>query len=127
MTYLAGIFALLTGAAGWFYMFYSRAAHRLSGIEDQRLNERRVALRRVGGVAMFLLGAFFFAGFYAFEDPRGSPGAFLAVWLAVFGLLILIVVLGMIDLRLTHRIRRAIKSKGPPVEKPTTTTTTNRD
>lgn len=122
MTYLAGIFALLTGAAGWFYIFYSRAAHRLSGIEDQRLNDRRVALRRVGGVAMFLLGAFFFAGFYAFEDPKNSPGAFLAVWVTVFVLLILIVVLGMIDLRLTRRIRRGIKAKGFPLEKQSTTT-----
>ena len=72
MRHLAGIFALLTGAAGWFYLFYSRAAHRLAGIEDQRLNARRVALRRVGGVAMLLLGGFFFAGFYAFEDPHAD-------------------------------------------------------
>ena len=106
MRYLAGIFALLTGAAGWYYLFYSRAAHRLSGVEDQRLNDRRVGLRRLGGVAMLLLGACFFAGFYALEDPRWAPGAILGVWMAVFGLLLLLVVLAMIDLRLTYRLRR---------------------
>lgn len=111
MHYVAGIFALLTAAAGWFYLFYSRAAHRLSGIEDQRLNDRRVALRRVGGVAMFLLGAFFFAGFYAFEDPKRTPGTFIAVWMTVFALLMIIVVLGLIDLRLTYRMRRARKDE----------------
>ncbi|CAA9435225.1 MAG: hypothetical protein AVDCRST_MAG64-3759 [uncultured Phycisphaerae bacterium] len=105
MRYLAGIFALLTGAAGWYYLFYSRAAHRLAGVEDDRLNGRRVRLRRVGGVAMLLLGAFFFAGSYAFDDPKQTPGAFLGVWVTVFALLLVIVVLAMVDLRLTRRLR----------------------
>jgi hypothetical protein len=35
----------------------------------------------------------------------------------VFALLVVIIVLGMIDLRLTHRIRRGGKAKGLPVEK----------
>ena len=107
MGYLAGIFALLTGAAGWYYLFYSRAAHRLSDIEDERLNARRVRLRRVGGVAMLLLGGFLFAGFYNLDNAAQSPGAFLGVWVTVFALLIVIVVLAMIDVRLTHRLRRA--------------------
>ena len=117
MRYLAGIFALLTAAAGWYYLFYSRAAQRLSGIEDQALNDRRVRLRRVGGVAMVLLGAFFFAGSYAFDDPRQTPGAFLGVWTAVFGLLIVIVVLAMLDVRLTRRMRQQrSRQRGFPVE-----------
>lgn len=113
MQYVAGIFALIAAAAGWFYLFYSGAAKRLAGIEDQRLNTRRVALRRLGGVAMFLLGAFFFAGFYAFEDPKQKPAAFLAVWLIVFALLIVIVVLAMIDLRLTRQLRARQKGSQP--------------
>jgi hypothetical protein len=104
--YVAGIFAFLTGAADWFYLFYSRAALRLSAVEDQRINGRRVALRRAGGFAMFLLGALFFAGFYTFDDPREHPRAFVAIWLSVFALLIAIVVLAMIDLRLTRQLRR---------------------
>lgn len=119
MRHLAGIFALLTGAAGWFYLFYSRAAHRLHGIEDQRINARRIALRRVGGVAMLLLGGFFFAGFYAFEDPHQTPTAFLAVWLTVFALLAALVVLALIDLRLTRQLRRLSKIGGIPVEQKT--------
>ena len=113
MHYLAGIFALITAAAGWFYMFYSGAAKRLQGIENQRLNARRVVLRRVGGAAMFLLGVFFFAGFYAFEDPKRSPSKFLAVWLTVFALLILVIVLAMVDLRLTRQLRANQKGSQP--------------
>lgn len=105
MLYLAGIFALLTGAAGWFYLFYSRAAERLSGVEDQRANGRRVALRRAGGVAMLLLGGFLFAGFYTLERAEQSRGAFLAIWLTVFVLLIVVIFLALIDLRLTRRLR----------------------
>jgi hypothetical protein len=113
MRYLVGIFALLTGAAGWFYLFYSRAAHRLSEIEDQRLNDRRVALRRAGGIVMLLLGAFFFAGFVALDDPQGSPAAFAGIWLTVILLLVTLVVLAMIDLRLTSRLRARQKGSRP--------------
>jgi hypothetical protein len=105
MRYLPAIFALLTAAAGWFYLFYSRAAQNLAEVEDQRLNARRVALRRVGGGAMLLLGGFVFAGFQGLEEPHWSPGVLTAVWLTVFALLITLVVLAMIDLRLTHRLR----------------------
>jgi peptidoglycan/LPS O-acetylase OafA/YrhL len=112
MRFLAGIFALLTGASGWFYLFYSRAAQRLAGIEEQRLNDRRIALRRVGGVVMLLLAGFFFAGFYAFDDPPSRPGLFVGVWLAVFALLIAVVVLAMLDLRLTRKLRSHTRDKG---------------
>jgi hypothetical protein len=112
MRYLAGIFALLTGASGWFYLFYSRAAQRLSGIEEQRLNDQRVALRRVGGVVMLLLAGFFFTGFYALDDPRWSPFTLMFVWLVVFALLIAVVVLAMLDLRLTRKLRSRTRDKG---------------
>ena len=105
MRYLAGIFALLTGASGWFYLFYSRAAQRLSGIEEQRLNDQRVALRRVGGVVMLLLAGFFFTGVYALDQPGWAPLTIMFVWLAVFVLLIAVVVLALIDLRLTRKLR----------------------
>lgn len=113
MRYLAGIFALLTGAAGWYYLFYSRAAEHLAGIEDERLNGTRVRLRRVGGAAMLLLGGFFFAGSYAIDDPKRSPGAFMGIWVTVFALLIAIVVLAMIDVRLTHRLRSRQRGSRP--------------
>jgi hypothetical protein len=111
--YVAGIFALLTGAAGWFYLFYSRAAHKLSEIEDERLNQKRILLRRIGGVAMLLLGACFFAGFSGLEDPRWPAAAVMGVWLGVFALLLVIVILAMIDVRLTYRLNRNRKGSRP--------------
>jgi hypothetical protein len=113
MAYLAGIFALLTGAAGWYYLFYSRAAERLSDVEDERINARRVRLRRAGGVAMLMLGGFLYAGFRTLDNPNQSPGAFLGVWLAVFTLLAVLVVLALIDVRLTHRLRARQRGSRP--------------
>ena len=104
MEYLPGIFALIVAAAGWFYMFYSRAAHRLGAIEDERINRRRIWLRRVGGLAMVALGACFYAGYYA-TDPHHPTRAFAVLWFVVLMLMMLIMLLGLIDLRLTRRLR----------------------
>ena len=68
MTALPAILALLTGVAGWFYLFFSKAAHGLAGIEEDRLNRRRVRLRRVGGAVMLLLAVGFYLGFYAADS-----------------------------------------------------------
>jgi hypothetical protein len=108
---LSAIFSLLIAAAGWHYMFYSTAAQKLGGIEEQKLNAARVRLRRIGGFCMLLLAGCFFAGFWAFdlERPDGRGDAFLIVWASVGILLLLVVTLGLIDLRLTVRLRRAIK------------------
>jgi hypothetical protein len=116
MRYLAGIFALLTGASGWFYLFYSRAAQRLAGIEDQRINDRRIALRRVGGAVMLLLAGLFFTGVYALDQPGWAPVTIMAVWLAVFVLLIAVVVLAMIDLRLTRKLRRGRRTRDKGIQ-----------
>ena len=102
---LPAILALLTGVAGWFYLFYSRAAHGLAALEDQRLNRKRVRLRRAGGAAMLLLAVGFYVGFYA-ADPGVHPKLFVAAWIAVLVLLAAIVVLALIDVRLTFRLRR---------------------
>src|SRR5215213_4694385 len=98
-TFLPAMFSLLVAAAGWFYMFYSRAAHNLAGVEADALNLRRIRLRRVGGFMMFLLAVTFFIGFQPYVES--SRGAFLGVWILVMFLLLAIVVLGLIDLRLT--------------------------
>src|SRR5687767_7957164 len=101
---LPAIFALLTGVAGWYYLFYSKAAQRLEGIEEQRLNQKRVRLRRTGGVMMLLLAVLFFAGFNTVR-VEDAPAAFVAIWLGVMVLLGAIAVLALMDLRLTHQIR----------------------
>ena len=110
---LPTIFALLTGVAGWFYLFYSQAAHRLSGIEDKRLNRRRVRLRRAGGVVMLALAVLFYAGFHT-VDPQNDPNAFVTVWLCVFVLLAMIIVLALLDMRLTYRLRASRRRQQHP-------------
>ena len=100
--WLVGIFSFLVAAAGWYYLFYSRAAHRLALIEDQDLNQKRIRLRRIGGAVMILLAASVFAGVFTVQTPHW----FVAVWLAVLVLLGTIVVLALADLRLTLKLRR---------------------
>jgi drug/metabolite transporter (DMT)-like permease len=91
---LADVFSLLVAIAGWYYMFYSRAAQNLSAIEDQQVNRKRMRLRRVGGFFMFLLAVFLFAGMHT-VDAKGSPAGFLLVWITVFVLLLMIVILAL--------------------------------
>jgi hypothetical protein len=96
-------FCLLVAIAGWHYMFYSVAADSLAGVENSRLNRRRVLLRKAGGLAMFLLGVFFFAGFHAVEVDCPARGFYL-IWAIVLFLLLAIVVLGAIDLLMTRKL-----------------------
>lgn len=98
------VFCLLVGAAGWYYMFYSRAAVHLEGIELIHLNMRRRRLRRVGGGIMLLLAVGVFALFNKF-DPVSHPAVAAWILLGVLMLLAGIVVLGLMDLRLTWRLR----------------------
>ncbi|HSI33424.1 MAG: hypothetical protein ACAI43_21860 [Phycisphaerae bacterium] len=102
---LTALFSLIVAAAGWYYMFYSRAAARLGAVEGERENRTRQRLRRLNGGAMFLMAVLFFAGFNAI-DYRESPNAFIGVWFGVFVLLLAIVVLAMIDVRMTFRMRQ---------------------
>lgn len=105
---LSTTFSLLTGVAGWYYLFYSRAASRLAGVEGHAISLRRQRLRQVGGFFMLLLAVGIFAGFNTF-DPRTQASAFVLCWFAVFLLLLLIVILAMLDLRLTWRLRNRPK------------------
>jgi UDP-N-acetylmuramyl pentapeptide phosphotransferase/UDP-N-acetylglucosamine-1-phosphate transferase len=105
MTYLPAILSLLTAIAGWFYMFYSKAARDLGGVEDQALNHRRIVLRRVGGAVMLALAVLMYLGWYAVGlDPPTLTAAW--VWLAVLVLLGALSLLALIDMRLTLRLRR---------------------
>ena len=105
MTYLPAILSLLTGIAGWFYMFYSKAAQGLGRVEEQRLNNHRIRLRRVGGAVMLVLAGLMYVGWYAVSlDPPTLAAA--GVWLAVLVLLALLSVLAMVDMRLTLRLRQ---------------------
>jgi hypothetical protein len=101
---LAGIFALVIGAAGWYYLFYSKAAEKLQGIEDQAINRRRVTLRRTGGFCMILLAMSMYVGVVAFDWERPTIG-FGLTWVLVMALVFVITLLALIDLRLTKQLR----------------------
>jgi hypothetical protein len=105
---LPAILALLIGIAGWYYLFYSRAAERLAQIEAQRANARRVRLRRVNGAAMICLAVLLYVGARG-VDPDLRPRTFLAIWLAAFAVLLVIVVLGLADVRLTFTLRKGLR------------------
>ena len=113
MAALTSVFSLLVGAAGWYYMFYSRAALRLEKVEGQHRNRLRQRCRQANGLVMFLLAATLYAGFNS-VDPQASPQTFISIWLGVFFLLFLIVVLAMVDLRLTWRLRQTRRPTTPP-------------
>lgn len=115
VTWPTAIFSLLVGAAGWYYIFYSRAAHRLAAVEGNQTNRLRVVLRQVNGIAMILLAALLYAGTHA-VDSEHEPRAFAITWLALMAVLLIVVTLGLIDVRLTVKLRqrqRLQKRAGP--------------
>jgi membrane protein YdbS with pleckstrin-like domain len=105
MRYLPGIFSLIVLAAGWYYIFYSAAARRLSGIEDSALNRFRVRLRRFNGVIMMLLAVAFYAAYYTVADKNTAAWIFIAILL----LLAAMIALALIDVQLTRRLRQKQK------------------
>jgi hypothetical protein len=118
MHYLPGILSLLIAVAGWHYLFYSRAAHRLGrqagGLEDDRSNRQRIRLRRMNGVVMLFLAVAIFAGTYT-ADANTTPNAFVVVWSAAMLLILLLVLLALFDVLLTARLRRN-RTKLPPTQ-----------
>ena len=121
MTYVPAILSLLTGIAGWFYLFYSKAAHGLGVVEEQRLNARRIRLRRIGGTVMLALAVLMYVGWYAVSLDPPTPAA-AGVWLAVLLLLGMLSLLALVDMRLTARLRHrrltAARSSGQNRELP---------
>jgi len=107
MVIVADIFSLLAGIAGWYYMFYSRAAQKLQRIEAGRLNALRIRLRRTNGFVMLLLAGCFFAACHR-TDP-GEARSFAILFLAVLVLLAVIVSLALVDIRLTWKLRKDLK------------------
>jgi UDP-N-acetylmuramyl pentapeptide phosphotransferase/UDP-N-acetylglucosamine-1-phosphate transferase len=110
--HLPAIFALIVAAAGWFYIFYSRAASNLSIIEEATTNRLRVRLRRVGGFVMILLAIAFYLAFVALD--RDKSIAFVSLMMLVMLLMCVIVALGLFDLRLTRKLRNRSRRQDPP-------------
>src|SRR5688572_12859343 len=99
MDTLLAIFALLIAAVGWYYLFYSRAAERLEGVEEDRANRLRGTLRRTNGIIMLLMAVGIAVATYRFDMER-MPMEFGITWMAVMLLLMISVVLALIDVRL---------------------------
>ena len=104
------IFALLVAAFGWYYLFYSKAAHNLETIEDQQSNRKRGVLRRINAIVMLLMALGIAFGTYRF-DVKGQEIAYLLVWTGVIALLAVCVVLALIDVRLTMKLRERLKER----------------
>ena len=105
MKVLIAIFAVLIAGVGWHYAFYSVAGLRLAALEARVNNRTRVLMRRAGGLSMLAMGVLFYLGFEAVR-PEVSPRWFVAIWAAVLLLLIATIVLALLDLRLTRRLRQ---------------------
>lgn len=104
MANVATIVCLLIGATGWYYLFYSRAAHRLRGMEHDAVNLRRIHLRRINGFLLLVLAVALFAGLEVI-DAHKQPNLFIIIWTGVLILLALSITLALIDLRLTWIMR----------------------
>ena len=113
MRTLPAIFALLVGAIGWYYLLYSQAAHRLGGLEEQRSNRLRGLLRRVNAILMLLIALGIAVATYKFER-KGFENAFILTWAAVMLLLLGVTILGLIDVRLTWKLRRMLRDRNRP-------------
>jgi hypothetical protein len=103
--HLPALLALLVLASGWYYLFYSPAAHRLKGIEQPGPNALRMRLRRANGVVMMLLAVAFFAAAYTVDEHTPRATAML-VLMSIPLLLCGMISLALIDVRLTQRMRR---------------------
>ena len=80
---MLGILALLIAAVGWYYLFYSRAAQRLVGIA---------------------------AGTYRFK-PDTTPREWVITWSTVMLLLPTSLMLALIDVRLTMKLRQRLRER----------------
>jgi hypothetical protein len=110
---LPAIFALLVGAIGWYYLFYSQAVTRLGGIEENRTNRVRGMLRRINAIVMLLIALGIALIVYKFDnDQSRAKGA--VTLLAVLFLSLMMIILGLIDVRLTWKLRRALRDRNRP-------------
>ena len=103
------IFALLVAAVGWYYLFYSRASERLEGLEENRANRLRGILRRTNAIIMLLMAVGIALGTIRMDQL--TPEQFMLTWAGVMALLFIAVVLALIDVRLTLKLRRSLRER----------------
>lgn len=110
MNTLPAIFALLVAAIGWYYLFYSRAASRLSSIEEEKSNRLRGLLRRINAILMLVMAVGIALAMYKFNRDETSE-LFLITWMTILLLLLVVMVLGLIDVRLTWKLRQKLRER----------------
>jgi membrane protein YdbS with pleckstrin-like domain len=110
---LPAIFALLVAAIGWYYLFYSKAASRLSSIEEEKSNRLRGLLRRINAILMLVMAVGIALAMYKFNRDE-TYEQFLITWMAILLLLVVVMVLGLIDVRLTWKLRRTLRDRNRP-------------
>lgn len=107
---LPAILALLIAAIGWYYLFYSNAAGRLESLEGAQTNRIRGVLRRINAILMLVLAVGIALASYKF-NVRGAENAFILTWAAVMLLLFVVMVLALIDVRLTWKLRQTLRDR----------------
>ena len=115
MSAVPTVFALLCAAAGWYYVLHAGSAARLEGLERSADNRLRIRLRRWGGVGMVLIGVAFYVALRIadrqIQDHRGSPVLVALCLFAIVLLLPVVLFLAWVDLRLTRKMRDALREK----------------
>jgi hypothetical protein len=102
---LLAIFSLFVAASGWHYLFQARGPYATVEDPTYRYNIRRLHFRKLGGLLMLVLGSLIFAGFFA-VDQSEPTSAFIAIWLSVMTLVLIVILLALVDLRLTLKMRQ---------------------
>ena len=115
MNWVPTVFALLCAAAGWYYLLHAGGASRLERLERPSDNRLRIRLRRWGGAGMVLIGVAFYVAFriadQQAQDRHGSPVLVALCLFAIVLLLPLVLFLAWVDIRLTRKMREALRQK----------------
>ena len=107
---LPAIFALLVAAVGWYYLFYSKASDRLSSIEEDRANRLRGLLRRINAILMLIMAVGIAVAMYKLDRDE-TYQLFVLTWMGILLLLVVVMILGLIDVRLTWKLRRTLRER----------------
>lgn len=105
------VFSLLCAAAGWYYLMHAGSAAKLGEFERPADNQMRIRLRRWGGILMVLIAAAFYIGFRV-ADAEGNGVVVAVCMLAVVVLLPIVLLLALVDMRLTRKMRENFRNKG---------------
>jgi peptidoglycan/LPS O-acetylase OafA/YrhL len=109
---LPAAFALLVAATGWYYLFQVRVPVDPGDEQGRLFNLRRYRLRRLGGLMMLALGVLIFAGFFAVDQTQPTR-AFFLIWLSVCILVVAVLMLALVDIRLTWKMRQLQRHCNP--------------